>query len=390
MSPAEVIPFQITVGPRGPTGYLVRASSAGQRTEATLNGDLWLDDPRVLGARMGRWLFVPSIHRLLIAVARQAEPRGARLQLRIEIQPPELANLPWEWLALGETSRWQPALREDYTLVRAGSRSHRPPPPILIGEPLRLLIAAARGTETAAEQLGRALLEPIRNGSLVVDRMLAATADDLLAELQAEPRHFVHLLAPVDQLPRTTPRLRLGRQLTPAQLASLLAAVPQLRLITLSGAAADPLGDFAAGLHDADGRAIISLGGTAGADAAVFSAALYQHLVLPEAVDIAVTAGRRALADAGGAWGLARLHVAAGGEELARVLEQPVADLDTPHIRRLGPQRRVDQRFAVTGTRLGEPAQRPRKRRPRNINPALIGLFIAAAVLIWLLSQLAT
>ena len=100
MPPAEVIPFQITVGPRGPTGYLVRAGSAGQRTEATLNGDLWLDDPRVVGARMGRWLFVPSIHRLLIAVARQAEPRGARLQLRIEIQPPELANLPWEYLSL--------------------------------------------------------------------------------------------------------------------------------------------------------------------------------------------------------------------------------------------------------------------------------------------------
>jgi hypothetical protein len=388
MPPAEVIPFQITVGPRGPTGYLVRAGSAGQRTEATLNGDLWLDDPRVLGARMGRWLFVPSIHRLLIAVARQAEPRGARIQLRLEIQPPELANLPWEYLAIGEAARWQPGLREDYTLVRAGARSHRPIPPVLIGEPLRLLIAAARGAESAAEQLGRALLDPIRSGSLVVDRMLAATAEDLIAELQAEPRHFVHLLAPVEQLPRTTPRLRLGRQLTPTQLAGLLATVPELRLVTLSGAAADPLGEFAAALHEADGRAVVSLGGAAPADVAVFSAALYQHLVLPDAVDVAVTAGRRALADTGGSWGLARLHLTLGGEELARTLEPPLAGIEPSTVRRLSPQRRSNGRFAVTGTRLGEPAQRPRRRSPRRLNPAVPALLLAAAVLVWLLIQL--
>ena len=135
---------------------------------------------------------------------------------------------------------------------------------------------------------------------------------------------------------------------------------------------------------------MISLGGAAGADVAVFSSALYQHLVLPDALDIAVTAGRRALADAGGAWGLARLHLTAGGEEIARLIEPPVADIESPRVRRLTSQRRNEPRFAVTGTRLGEPAQRPRRPAPRRMNPAVPALLVAAAVLIWLLYRLSS
>ncbi|PMP74463.1 MAG: polysaccharide deacetylase, partial [Chloroflexus aggregans] len=156
-----VIPFQIVIGTLRPQGYPLRALCGERKAEATMSPPLLTGSPADMGVELGNMLLQAPIRRLLIEAARDAIEQGARMQMQLVIEPPELVALPWEWMALHKGEQhWQPALREDYTLVRISPRAIRPLPPRRVSGPLRLLIAVARGYEETADTLGEALIEP--------------------------------------------------------------------------------------------------------------------------------------------------------------------------------------------------------------------------------------
>jgi peptidoglycan/xylan/chitin deacetylase (PgdA/CDA1 family) len=397
-----IIPFQIVVGGRTAGGsYLLRAAAAGRTAEATLELPPLRGGPEELGPRLGRALFPPALRRLLVDTARGADAAGARVQLQLQIAPPEVAAAPWEWLTLGSTEIWQPAVRDDYPLVRIGWRV-RPTPAVGVDGPLRMLIAAAPGAEPAVAVLGHALAEAVRSEALVVDLLRDATPEDLRDALAEEPCNLLHLIAPVEVRPRGVPQLGLGRGLDAAGLADLLSNRPELRLISI----ADPNGDeeavahLAHAVHEVAERATIALGGLAAAQAATFCGSCYTALAAGDPVDLAVTDGRAALAGAGAAWGVPQLRIAAGGEQLFRPqpsaelrreapvqaapLGEPVVPARRPE--RPAPPRPITGTFAMRSTTVGEPMRRPPRAPIARTLPGmrLVALFAASLLLIYM------
>ncbi|MDW8405542.1 polysaccharide deacetylase [Chloroflexus sp.] len=385
-----VIPFHIVIGARAPQGYPLRATCGGRSAEETMPPLVLTRPPAEASVELGEWLLPASIRRLLIEAAREAAEHGARMQLRLEVAAPELAALPWEWLALSSgEQRWQPAIRDDYPLVRISARALRPLPPRRVSGPLRMLIAVARGQEAVADALGEALIEPVRAGRLVVDRLRDATADEVVAELAAEPRHILHIIGDLEQPPRQAPRIRLGRAVSAGELAELLLGIDELRLLAVSGAPLETCIAFAAALHEADGRAVAALPALSAAAQARWSAACYQALAAGEPVDIAMTMGRAALAQAHEPWGAPQLYLAPGGEQLFRPGEPPIAPAPPEAarpLRQTAPAQRP--RFAPTSTTVGAPTKRLQDlTRQFRLQPQLVALIIASLVLIVLVSQ---
>lgn len=401
MSP--IIPFQIVVGGRAAGGrYLLRAAAAGRTAEATLELPPLHGGPQELGPTLGRALFPPALRRLLVDTARGADAAGARVQLQLQIAPPEVAAAPWEWLTLGSTTLWQPAVRDDYPLVRVGWRV-RPTPAVGVDGPLRMLIVAASGMDPAVAALGHALAEAVHAEALVVDLLRDATPDDVYEALAEEPCHLLHLIAPVAVSPRGEPALTFGRNLDAAALADMLGNQPGLRLISI----ADPAGDedsvarLAHAVHEAAERATIALGGLDAAQAARFCGPCYTALAAGDPVDLAVTDGRAALAAADAAWGAPQLRIAAGGEQLFRPqapvvaphalpADQRPAPLGEPIVtpRRPPPPRPSTGSFAVRATTVGEPTRRPRATTAPGLpNIRLIALLAASLLLVFMIVQ---
>jgi peptidoglycan-N-acetylglucosamine deacetylase len=394
-----MIPFQIVVGGRAAGGsYLLRAAAAGRTAEATLELPPLRGGPEELGPTLGRALFPPALRRLLVDTARGADAAGARVQLQLQIAPPEVAAAPWEWLTLGSTTLWQPAVRDDYPLVRVGWRV-RPTPAVGVNGPLRMLIAAAPGMEPAVAVLGHSLAEAVSAGALVVDLLRDTTPADLHEALIEEPCHLLHLIAPVAPRPRGVPLLDLGRGLDASGLAEMLVNQLELRLISI----ADPAGDedavarLAHAVHEEAERATIALGGLDAAQAALFCGPCYTALAAGDPVDLAVTDGRAALAAADAAWGAPQLRIAAGGEQLFHPQSPAVAPPDLPVERRpapLGepvlPARRpppprpaLDRRSALRPYGASTP-RTPARRTP---NARLIALLAASLLLVFMVVQ---
>jgi len=386
-----VIPFHIQIATRTPQGYPLRATCGGRRAEAVMPPPVVSETPAVAGSELGELLLPPPLRQLLIETAREAIDHKARMQLRLEIEAPELVVLPWEWLSLSRGDQhWQPAIRDDYTLVRVSARSPRPLPPRRVAGPLRLLIAVARGYEAVADALGEALVELVRSGRFIVDRLREATADEIVAELAAEPRHILYLIGEFEQPPRQSARMRLGRAVTAGELAELLVGIEDLRLLTVAGSPFSVCTSFASGLHEHDGRAVVVLPELGAAAQARWSVACYQALASGEPVDLAVTLGRAALAGAQEAWGAPQLYLAPGGEQLFRLGEPPVAPAPPEAVRTIRttiPQQRRP-RFAPIATNAGVPTRRIQElSRQFRLRPQLIALIIASLVLIVLVSQ---
>lgn len=423
--PAAVIPFQITVGGRGPGQYTLRAGAAGRTAEAPLDISALPDDPAALGPALGQALFPPPLRGLLMDVARGADTSGARMQIQLQMPAPELEALPWEWASLGEQTRWRPAIRDDYTLVRVGQRA-RPAPTLSVSGPLRLLIACAAGAAPSAEALGPALADAVREGRLVVDLLRDATPDALADALDEEPCHLLHLIAPVEEGPRGTgPRLRLGLPLDAGALTELLADQPGLRLITIAPtdeAQVSPT-PLAGALHEATQIATVTLADLDADTAAAFCASCYDAVARHDPIDLAVTDGRAALVSAGGGWGQPRLHLAPGGEQLFRAgaaaraahpaepaavrswrgaarrpaaaPDQGDADPRAPREGRRG--RRGDKArpfaplalFAVESTAVGSPTRRALSLPAPSfqLSPKIVILMVALALLIVMVSR---
>jgi peptidoglycan/xylan/chitin deacetylase (PgdA/CDA1 family) len=336
-----MIPFHITISPRASNdAYSVHATTERGETwtelvlpEQLLASTDWLmqpgtllpiRDPAALGRLLGRALFAPPLRDLLLRNIRAAAQAEQRLQIQLRITAPELAFLPWEWLMIGADAAWSPALRRDHTLVRVG-HSARSGPPVALAGPLRVLAVAAAGEELQLEALEAALKPAMQAGRIDLRLLPDVTPDTLDAALAHSAVHVLHCAAPVRLLARGRPRLMIGRGIDSFDLLEMLVRLPRLRLVTLAGpqgdastlSAAQPL--LAMTLLGDALPATITFGGPLPALlAARFCAACYGRLARGAPADLAVTAGRQALAEHadGRGWGLAQLHIVPGGEKL--------------------------------------------------------------------------
>lgn len=326
----SVIPFQIAVGPRvNARAYPVRVivEQDEVRAEITLPEQLLEQSGRgasadhaALGRQLGQLLFVPPVRELLLRAAHAADEIGARLQLQLQLAPPEVAAIQWEWLSLGSSHVWRPAIRDDYALVRVSRRS-APFEPAAVAGPLRLLLVASRSEEELVEAIELALAGEHEAGKLAVTAVRGATPEKLELALRRARPHIVHLCAPASATGRGGVRLHLGAGIEAFDLADLLADEPDLRLVTLSGPAraADPAGALPALATTLLGEVVpatIALGGLGPRAAAGFAGECYRQIAAGEPVDLAVTAGRRALADEERGWGLPQLRLTPGTGQL--------------------------------------------------------------------------
>ena len=420
---SAVIPFQISVGGRSSAGYGLRATGAGRVVETRLQLPALPSDPAALGLALGQALFPVPVRQLLIELAHEADAADARLQIQLSVTPSELAALPWEWATLGGATPWSPAVRDDYALVRVGRSVSRPRPALTVTGPLRLLVACAPGPATrAAGPLGHALAAPVQAGSLVIDLLRDADPAALREALNEELCHALHLVVGDATGTGITARLRLGRGLDAAGLATLLEGYPDLRLLTLAadpGAEVGALAALAAAVHDTLGIAVVTLGDLAHAEAGTFSGACYAAVAAGTPVDLAVTDGRAALEASGGAWGEPRLWLMSGGEHL--FIPTPAAAPQTPPSRRssapeppppppptapvgtpVRPSRDAAslrrtatkaldkaRAFVVAATAVGEPAQRSRSAEPGPglLQPKLVVLLVAFLILALMISR---
>jgi peptidoglycan/xylan/chitin deacetylase (PgdA/CDA1 family) len=337
----KVIPFQISIGPRASSGaHPVRAVTGGAETTTELelpNALLMLatrllqpgvtlpvSDALALGRALGRALLAPPLRDMLLRSARAAARDRRRLQVQLQIAAPELAVLPWEWITLGVVRPWSPALRDDYALVRVGRRAQAAPPADVAG-PLRVLAVASSSEELQLETLHTALSPAVHDGRIELRLLRDVTPQALEMALASDAPHILHCATPIGFTANGVPQLMIGRGFAAFDLAALAAESPGLRLVALAGpqgdgslvSAAAPL--LATTLVSDDLPATLAFGGPLPALLiAHFAAVCYGRLAEGVPVDLAVTAGRRALAEhAGGrGWGFPQLRLLPDSEQL--------------------------------------------------------------------------
>ncbi len=290
-----------------------------------------IEDVHDIGLALGQALFTTPIRTLLLEAARTAAARGVRVQVRLQINVPELAALPWEYLTLGSVNVWKPALRADYTLVRHG-RHVTPPPPLPLRESLRVLAVASPGNHHHLDDLNHALAPHIRAGELTLRTLPNTTRATLSRALADEAPHVLHLVTRTVLTPDQRLELDIGNRFDAGDLIDLLAGATNLRLVTLTGGEGDGTAlnvapvVCAALLIDAHLPATIGFSMPLPSHATVrFAAICYHHLALGVSVDLAVTIGRAALARTGSMWGTPVLRIAPDTGALFQPLQRRTA-----------------------------------------------------------------
>jgi peptidoglycan/xylan/chitin deacetylase (PgdA/CDA1 family) len=336
----SVLPFRITISPANETGsFPVHASAGSSESESVLElpedlllqgeqlllpyASLPIEDLAGIGRQLGRALFTPRLRGMLLEQARAAAQISARVQIQLQINVPELAALPWEWLAIGTGRPWVPGLRTDYTIVRIGRRAS-PAAPIVVEGPLRILAAAGPGQRAQLDALAEALADAIRSRLISLDLLPDTDLDEIRQTLAQRQFHILHLAAPAALTPDQRMNLAIGRGIDGFDLADLLAEYQTLRLVTLTGSSGDSqqlsaaAALFGAILMSEQIPAAVTLSANLAAGAiARFAAVLYEELADGAPADLAVSLGRRALDGSGEpCWGAAQLRSLPGADQL--------------------------------------------------------------------------
>lgn len=281
------------------------------------------DELETIGRQLGRALFIPPVRDLLLEQAKSVAQNEQRLQVQLQISLPEVAALPWEWLTIGAAKPWIPALRDDYTLVRIG-RKTTPPAPISVVGPLRVLAIGGPGQREQLAALRQALADAIHERRISLRVLPDTDLEEIERTLAREQFHILHCACELRLTLDQGIDMALGRGIEGFDLADVIAEHPTLRLVTLTGQDRDhasmsaiPLMMGAILMQDQI-PAAIPIAGPLDADAAaLFAATCYSELAAGEALDLALTAGRRALADSQSTgWGLVQLRQVEGTEQL--------------------------------------------------------------------------
>jgi peptidoglycan/xylan/chitin deacetylase (PgdA/CDA1 family) len=209
-------------------------------------------DEAAFGVYLARQLFTPAVRKLLLQELVAAREKNNPLRLLLEIDPPELAVLPWEWLTTPSSAPWSPALYADAGLLRVPP-SFEPTPHTPVTSTrrpgMRVLLTAAHAEDTTLLALQAALdaIGPV--ASIEYELLIAPSALSLRQALQRYRPHLLHLIAPItpDPVdPNEQPRLQLApdaplsgawQQLNATDLAGLLTqqTAPPLVVLNTSG-----------------------------------------------------------------------------------------------------------------------------------------------------------
>jgi hypothetical protein len=157
------------------------------------------DDLRNLGTTLWMALFgAPQIGRRYVACQAEAgADKGIRLKL--DIEPPLLAGLPWEYLYDPEAQTF-PALSPRTPITRYTVPGQKEPPPLDLELPLRILIVSAEpagevplDVEAERSQIIKAMAHLQRTGKVEIESLENATVRRLQSMLR-RPFHVLHYI----------------------------------------------------------------------------------------------------------------------------------------------------------------------------------------------------
>lgn len=155
---------------------------------------------RGLGTRLYEALFPADIHAHLQASIAGAEALGCGVRLRLVMEPPEIAALPWEFLYDADTNTFlanstQTALSR-YIPVRATRRDIKAASP-----PLKVLLVISSprdrdplDVEGEKRLIHEALADHLAAGRIEIDVLEEATIRDINQKLREKPYNVFHFI----------------------------------------------------------------------------------------------------------------------------------------------------------------------------------------------------
>ena len=157
------------------------------------------DDLRDLGTTLWRALFsAPDIERRYSACHAEAINRKG-IRIKLEIEPPTLAALPWEYLYDPESQTF-PALSPRTPVTRYIHPRQHEPPPLAVEPPLRILLVSAEpageepiDVETEQAQILQAMAHLQQAGKVEIESLENATVRTLQTMLR-RPFHVLHYI----------------------------------------------------------------------------------------------------------------------------------------------------------------------------------------------------
>ena len=292
--------------------------------------------------------------------AARAQDAGLRLRLRIA-DDPALRNLPWE--CLYDADRAQFLALSARTPVTRYIELPDPATPLAVAPPLRMLVALAGprdypplDAEREWAQINAALAEPIRRGSLVIERLDVSTVAALQDRLRTADYQIIHFIGHGELAAGAAEGALIfgspsdnGVVVPGSFLAALLRDETRLRLLVLNACAGARVAEGAfSGVAQRCVQgglpAVIAMQAPIGdAAAVVLARTLYASLADALPVDAALAEARKALYTAGETfdWAVPVLFMRAADGILwtASHQEPPMSDMpEQPWWERLPPE----------------------------------------------------
>ena len=215
------------------------------------SGTRRLDSPEMeaakrYGSRLFEAIFGDEVYACFHASLAAAQGEGKGLQVRLRVNAPELADLPWEYL-------YNPRLDQFISLAVATPVTRflelaQPLPDLSVALPLNVLVLIASPTDHAAldvnrewENLSSALAPLAERGLLKLTRCEEATLANLQRQLRHTPYHIFHFIGHGQFDPANQEGVLLfedehglGRPISGSTLGTLLHNYPSLRLVVLN------------------------------------------------------------------------------------------------------------------------------------------------------------
>jgi TPR repeat protein len=264
-----------------------------------------------LGGRMFESVFSQEVRMCLQSSLYSAESQQAGLRIRLRLDAPDLADLPWEYLYNASLNSFL-ALSAETSLVRYLELA-RPMRPPLLSPPLKVLSVIASPTDyprLAGEDEWRNLntaLEPLRAaGQVHLERLKPPTLTALQTHLRRGSYHVLHFVGHGGFDERAQDGVLIleddhgrGSQVTSHRLATILHNHPSLQLAVLNccdGArlsVSEPFSGVAQSLIQQGVPAVIAMQFEISDDAAItFGRVFYESLADGLAVDAALVEAR--------------------------------------------------------------------------------------------------
>jgi len=329
-----------------------------------------MESARIFGKRLFEAVFGSEVFGCLRSSLDRAEEKETGLRLRLRLNAPELADLPWEYLYNPALNRFL-VLAVETPLVRYLELPERIRP-LAVKPPLKILVMIASPNDHPAldveqewEKLNQALALLQRRGLVALHRLEEATLSRLQRHLRQDQYHIFHFIGhgAFDEQSRDgvlllEDEMRRGRRVSGHDLGTLLHNHRPLRLAVLNAceggrtSRTDPFTGTAQSLVQQGIPAVIAMQfEITDAAAITFAHEFYSALADGYPVDAAVVEARTAIFAAGNdvEWGTPVLYM--------RVPDGKIFDIERSNVTEYRPAPRP-----VAQSPRAEPALRPVQR----------------------------